>query len=313
MRTCFVRGGRRGHDEPDGFIIVAVLWLVAALATVAGIYAFYVRETSLGFASYTDRLHAQMLSKAAVELAAYRLLSVEDRTLARGGFSFPANNARITVNVQPEAARIDLNAAPKELLAGLFIGLGVRPDTAEEHASRILAWRTPTPPGATDEETSLYRVAGKTYGPRRAPFQHADELSLVLGVTPALAEQALPYVTVYSGRAEIDAISAPPQVMAAVPGINPEMLQGLLTRRDTSPQQMAQAPANSFGAGAKYVTVDFGNSARVTIDVDIEARRRVRSEAVIVLLPGDPEPYRVLSWREEIDIGAPEQPARARR
>ncbi len=303
---------RPGAHRRDGFIIVAVLWLLAALAVVAGIYAFYVRETAAAFAGHTDRLLTQTLARAGLELGAYRLLAASDRTLARGAFTFRASNARVSVDIQPEAGRIDLNAAPKELLAGFFVGLGVKADAAEEHSNRILAWRTPATPGTSDEEASLYRVAGKTYGPRRAPFQHADELSLVLGISPALAERALPYVTVYSGRAEIDALSAPPQALAALPGMNAEMLHALLERRRVAPQQVIQSPANFLGAAVKYVSVDFGNTARLTIDVDLEGRRRFRCDAVIVLLAGDTEPYRVLSWREDIEEPAAGEAMRGR-
>jgi general secretion pathway protein K len=292
----------RPRAQAGGFIIVAVLWLLAALATVAGVYAFYIRETAAAFAGHADRVQAQALTRAAVELAAFRLLGTEDRNLSRGTFSFRPASARVTVNLQPESGRIDLNAAPKELLAGLFISLGAKADSAEEHSNRILAWRTgAAPAGGSDEETSLYRVAGKPYGPRRAPFQHVDELSLVLGIPPALADRALPHVTVYSGRAEVDVLAASPQVLAALPGLNPEMLQSLLGRRDVSPQQVVQGAANYFGGATKYVSAEFGNVARVNTNIELEGRRTVRSEVVIVLLAGDTEPFRVLSWREDIE------------
>src|SRR5207244_3306495 len=97
-----------------------------------------------------------------------------------------------------ENARIDLNAVPKDLLAGLFKSLGARAEEADSFAERIVAWRTRLIGGATDEEASLYRAAGKPYGPRRGPFQHINELGLVLGLPPVLVERALPYLTVYS-------------------------------------------------------------------------------------------------------------------
>ena len=35
---------------PDGFIVVVVLWLLAALSTLASIYSVYVVNTAAGFA-----------------------------------------------------------------------------------------------------------------------------------------------------------------------------------------------------------------------------------------------------------------------
>ena len=45
--------------------------------------------------------------------------------------------ARVSVTFRSEAARIDLNAAPKGLLAGLIIGLGGAPANAADYADRI--------------------------------------------------------------------------------------------------------------------------------------------------------------------------------
>ncbi len=129
----------------------------------------------------------------------------------------------------------------------------------------------------------------------------------MLGIPRALAESALPSLTVYSGRPEIDGLSAPPQVLAALPGMNAEMLHAILVARQTAPQKVAEAPAAYFGPASRYVSLDFGVTARVATRIELDGRRRVRSEAVIALLPGDSEPYRVLSWLDDVDEPPMEQ------
>lgn len=49
----------RGHRRDQGFIIVAVLWILAALATLTLIYSLYVREAALNFAGH-DARHGPM-------------------------------------------------------------------------------------------------------------------------------------------------------------------------------------------------------------------------------------------------------------
>ena len=71
-----------------------------------------------------------------------------------------------------ETARIDLNAAPKELLAGLFVGLGAPRASADSYADRIIGWRIDARAGKSRDEPRIYRAAGLTYSPRGAPFQH---------------------------------------------------------------------------------------------------------------------------------------------
>src|SRR3954467_15516631 len=61
----------RGHC--DGFILVAVLWIIAALATLATIFSIYVINTATAFTVHDERLQAEGCARAAIELAVYQL------------------------------------------------------------------------------------------------------------------------------------------------------------------------------------------------------------------------------------------------
>jgi len=284
---------RRGPSE--GFIIVAVLWILAALATLAAIYALYVRDTAAAFPIRDDRLKAQALAEAGVELAAYQITANPQSRPSQGALKFQLGGAAVAVEFFSENARIDLNAAPKELLAGLFASLGADSAQAEQIAERIVAWRTPLKRGTTDAEAALYGAAGKSYAPRRGPFQHVGELALVLGLPPVLVDRALPYLTVYSGQAQINVLNAAPEVLAALPGLTPERLHDLLASREEIPLDVLRA---RLGSAARYVTVQPSIANRVNVDIAFRSNHRLRYEIVIVLLNGDHEPYRVLSWHD---------------
>ena len=179
----------------------------------------------------------------------------------------------------------------------MFIALGAKPEDGAGFADRVVAWRTPPTPGTDDTEASLYRAAGKAYGPRRAPFQHVNELALVLDLPPAVVDRALPHVTVYSGQAEINLLDAAPEVLAALPGVTPERLHILLGQRDAAPQEVMRA----LGPAARYVTAQPNKTNRVAVEVRFDGNRRLRSEIIVLLLDGDTEPFRVLSWHDDID------------
>jgi general secretion pathway protein K len=279
----------------DGFIVVAVLWMLAALATLALTYGVYVNATAFAFADYDVRLRAQELATAGVELAVYKLTEDPQARPAQGRFAFRLGNAAVAVDFRSESGRIDLNFAPKQLLAGLFAALGYDEEAAEDFADRTIAWRTPAS-GAADSEAFLYRSAGKSYGPRRGPFQHVNELGLVLGMTPDLVERALPYLTVYSGQAEVNVFNAAPEVLAALPGLTPARIQLLLAQREGASRDIINA---QLGVAAQYVTVQSSKANRIAVDVRFDTKRRVRSEAVVLLADDDVEPFRVLSWRDD--------------
>jgi general secretion pathway protein K len=283
----------RCRNRSEGFILVAVLWIVSALAGVAAVYSVYVNETASMMAGQDEQLEAQELAISGVELAVYQLTATPEAQPSRGKLVYRIGNAEVMVEFRAESARIDINLAPKPVLAGLFVALGVRSDAAEASADRIIAWRTPLAAGANDTEAALYR--GKTYGPRHGPFEHVNELALLAGFPPALIDCALPYVTVYSGQAAIDVFDAAPVVLSALPGITPDRVQILLSQRQSASQDVLRA---QLGMAAQYVTVQPSKTNRVTVAIRFKSNRQVFSEAVILL--ADDEPFRMLSWRHDI-------------
>jgi general secretion pathway protein K len=291
------------QDASDGFIVVAVLWILAALAALAMTYGVYVNATAFALADYDVRLQAQELAMAGVELAVYRLTENPQARPAQGRFAFRLGNAAVAVDFRSESGRIDLNFAPWQLLVGLFTVLGSEQEAAEDLADRIIAWRTPAS-GVADGEAFLYRTAGKSYGPRRDPFQHVNELGLVLGMTPNLANRALPYLTIYSGQAAVNVFNAAPEVLAALPGVTSGRIQILLAQRGAS-QDIVNA---QLGSAAQYVTAQSSKANRITVDMQFDGNRRMRSEAVVLLLDDGVDPFRVLSWRDDVGERSIDEP-----
>src|SRR5260370_38463973 len=215
-----------------GFIVVAVLWILAALSALVLIYLVYVTNTAVVVAGSTDRIQTEALVTAGVELAAYQLMTVKEGLRPTSGtFNARVGQGRVFVTFRSEAARVALNAAPKGLLSGLMIGLGASPSDAPGYADRILAWRAPTELGDDDLENSFYRTSGAPYIPRHAPFPASEELWLVRRIPPAIIERMLPFVTVFSNLPAINVLDAAPQVLAALPNMTPESLQAGLSQR----------------------------------------------------------------------------------
>src|SRR5256885_9248940 len=98
---------RPGHD---GFIVVAVLWILAALATLATIFSVYVINTATAFTVHDERLQAEGCARAAIELAVYQLTTSPKAAQGdpaaqpaqaaptRGRFVFRIGNAQVTTD-----------------------------------------------------------------------------------------------------------------------------------------------------------------------------------------------------------------------
>ncbi len=243
------------RKSSDGFILVAVLWILGGLAVLAAIYTLYVVNAASSLAVSNDRIQADASVSAALELTAYYLGAVkpEERPTS-GTFNFRAGNSNVAVDFVSEAARIDLNSAPQPLLAGLFRVLGASSDAADYDAERVIGWRSPAASQNVDldpgKETTAYRNAGRNYDPRLAPFANVQELWLLLGLQPALVERAMHFVTVYSGMPGVNILDAAPEVVAALPGMTPELLDAR-----SQPARRAAARSQARLANARSGTV----------------------------------------------------------
>ena len=281
--------------------MVAVLWILGALATLASIYSVYIIDTAVAFKAHDDRLQAEGLISAAVELTAHQVTArpPDGERRNNGSFGFRLGNGFVSVQFRSEAARIDLNRASKELLAGLFYGFGAKPEDALMYADRIIAWRTKPGPGQ-DAEASYYQAAGRRYVPRGGPFPHPAELWLVHGIPEVLIERAMPFVTVYSGSAQVNVLDAPAEVLAALPGMTPDRLQAVLQQRAATPQN-GQILLSLLGQAEANATIESNKTIRVAVQVRLDNGRQLGSEVVIYVADADNEPYHVLAWRDGLD------------
>jgi general secretion pathway protein K len=297
------RGGR------DGFIIVAVLWILGALATLATIYTVYVIDTAVSFSTYNERLQAESLFNASLELTTAVLARPDAPSVGR--FDVRLGNANVAVDFRAENARIDINVAPKEVLVSLFTGLGARPNLAASYADNVIAWRTPPDPQNNSAGPNL-RASGMPYPPRGAPFPHTGELALVPGLPEILVDRALPFVTVYSGAPQINILGATPEVLAALPGMTPQLLYAVLAQRNAEPQN-GQKLAAMLGPAQPLATAQGNRAVRVTPRITFDDGQRMSADIVIFRLDNGTEPYRVLSWRDSSDDPATdERPRRTR-
>lgn len=307
----------------DGFIIVAVLWILAALAALATIYSIYIKNSALAVTVMDDELQAEALVSASLELTAYQLAvpkgaqrapdaqrppdaqgATDPQRPTRGQFGFRLGRANVLVNFISEAARIDLNAAPKAMIAGFFAALGAPGEDADRYADRVIGWRETPKRSDQADEAALYRSSGLTYQPRGAPFAHVNELWLVQGLPPALVARALPFVTVYSGKADINVFDASPELIQALPGMTPLRAASFLKQRETAPRDK-DSLVRLLGSDQPGASADGSNAFRVKVSIAFQNGWRTGSEAVILLGGGD-GPYQILSWRGDGDADQPQ-------
>jgi general secretion pathway protein K len=350
------RWSGKAETACDGFILVAVLWILAALAVLATIFSVYLANTAVSLSLNDSDIQTEALVYAALELTAYQVSPAGNGQPGapqqqgaqqtapppagqagnrppppppRGDFSFRLGRANVAVTFLPETARIDINATSPEFLAGFFTSLGVPRQQAEQYVRRMAGWTTApraaqtaqqTAFAAENNEEALYRAAGRTYGPRGAPFAHVDELSLVVDIPPAFIERIKPFLTVYSGKPEIDVLDAAPEVVAAIPGVTPNLLQALAEARNAGADQESVARLLGALPLQGVVSIAGGDTYRVQVRIRYDNGRQAAAEVVMRTGAGSggggaEKPYAVLWWRDGFDAlsNVGPQPAPLRR
>ena len=138
------------------------------------------------------------------------------------------------------------------------------------------------------------------YQPRGAAFPHANELSLVRDLPTALVERALPFLTVYSGRAQVNVLDAAPEVIAALPGMSGDRLNTFLAQRQADPEN-AEALLRLLKDARQYVTTKGSKTLRVTARIAFDNGPTEKAEVVILLFEEGNQPFAILAWRDPFD------------
>jgi general secretion pathway protein K len=287
-----------------GFALLAVIWILALLVILA---AGLAADTKAGVRLAHNRLglaQARALADAGVTLGAYSML---DGTLAMqwradGSVHEVAyGGGHLVISLQDEDGKVDLNAAPPELIEGLFGALGIDHGAALTQA--IVDRRTglvaaaPPPPrfAGANAVAGLGRGDGFGLNMRHMPFAAVEELLLLPGMTRAAFERLRRFVTVQSGSARIDPQTAPREVLLALPGVSPQEVGFLLAARATASGPDAALP--TLSGVERYLAPS--NLRAVSIEaraVTASGARFVR-EAVVVLTGSPLHPIRFAEWR----------------
>jgi general secretion pathway protein K len=291
------------RNARSGIVLLTVLWTIALLAALA-------MATSLTFRGFTgimavdrDRLRADALLGAGLEVAAGLASSAGDAPLREVESTVSLSSGTVRLRLDDEGGRIDIGKAPVEVLAALLRSIGATDVDAVAHA--IVAWRKVHPdadkaPPAAAASAAPASAASKVAGaPNAAPpappslFTDVVQLLQVPGMRPEWLAAIAPLVTVF-GNETVNPLTAPASVLAVLPGVDPARLAAFLDARARTidPKQLMA----SLGAAQTYLDAKPAQAVSVQLTAVLADGYAAAAQAVIVCLPKDRQPYRVLVW-----------------
>jgi general secretion pathway protein K len=307
----FSRFSNKRAEEPPavarrrerGWALISVLWVTAMLAMMAAA----TQELTLTSVRTERRALVRAHLDSDLDAAMVRALLAldDDRQSERWRidgypYTFSYDGVAMTISVQDEDGKFDLNEADDDTLAPLFQSVGLDTRTANVLADRIVEWRTePTSDdahtlhGGTDAD---YASAGVPWRPRHDDFQTVSELRLVLGMTPALFDRLRPAVTVYSRNDSPDENLAPRIVLNALNPGNPGAVDKVMAQRAGAFSQTDLRASQTESSATVDPGSDLsGRSFEVDIDANYAGRHQTR-RAVVVMTGDSMRPYLVEHW-----------------
>lgn len=298
-------GSADARRSERGWALISVLWTVAMLGMMAAatqdLTVTSVRTERRALA----RAHLDADLDAAVAKALLQLddTRVNNRWRIDGHpYAFTYDRIPMTISIQDEDGKFDLNEADDDTLVPLFVSVGVDSKTAAVISDRIVEWRTQltsddthTLHGGTDAD---YAAAGLPWRPRHGDFQSVAELNLVLGMTPVLYARVRPMLTVYSRSDSPDEDVAPLMVLNALYPGNAGKVQTIMSQRDGTYVQAGLHTGAPNTLSTAIISPGTDLAGRVfEIDVDATYLGRHQTRRVVALLTGGGQnPYLVQHW-----------------
>jgi general secretion pathway protein K len=248
-----------------------VIWVLGLVLLLGTAITVGVRYRTRADTSLLDSQRAEVAAESAINLAL--LLHFSKNGHEKTPFPLTCRmpgGEQVTISVEEEAGKVDLNASSAQTLVKFFVGLAQDRAVGERIAAAILSKR---PPASTGGQPAS--PPGKT-----RVFQSVLELEAVEGITPELFRRALPLVTVRSGRTEPDPAAAS-EALRETLGL-PKSVTGNATAPHTQP------------------------NGEITIRADVAASTNARfiREALVSLRPEHGRAFSIREWRHG-DAGEP--------
>jgi len=299
-----VAGNRSAGADETGFALIAVLWGGMLISAIAAAFAFGARvETRLATLAL-DHARAGAIADAGVRAGIYALLApgaIAGWKSDGAAHELRLHGGRARVTLSPASARIDLNRAPDELLRAAVEAAAAGTDVdAEALAEAIHDWRDaghePRAAGAEDRD---YAAAGLPYGARDAAFADVRELAEVLGVTRELAPRLVRLFTVHSGQPWVDPSAASATVLAAIPDLDPRLLEEFLAARATRRAAGESAPVEMVHGHSRHLASSRAMTVEVLAEGITDNGARAARRVMVRPTPRRRDrPWLVVDWRD---------------
>ena len=264
---------RIGRVDRRGVALFTALWLVVAIGVVGLQFSLEARERRLASANTVEIAQSRAAALAGVEHAQARLERLARQPVLDGGqlnaragdawldadtlvsIDGEVGGARYEVRVRETGSALNPNRASEDQLRMLLTRLNFDYGLADQLAQSILDWRdNDVMHRSRGAEREQYLAEKRMMLPRDGPIQDLSELLYVMHMTPEIYDSIAPFL-ILDGNGAVNVNSAPPAVLATVPGMSDATVAAVMRARSAGRRiTLAELQALAGGAGRTTFT-----------------------------------------------------------
>jgi type II secretory pathway component PulK len=308
-------------NNRKGSALLVVLLMLGIIAVLAATVARSVSGAALELKAARAAVETESDLRAGIDLGVAAILKLGD-DMRSGEAAADLKGRRISVRITNERARIDLNKAKADVLAGLLKAEGIDDTEAASLAANVVEWRG----GAAAQEQAAPRPDDSHVGvlgqsaivsappglqanalTKRTPtlrfFIHPLQLALVPGFSRMLVKRIFSSLTVANGSDKINPFIATPNVLTALPEASSGSVEAFMDARDGNVSR--DTAIQLLGVDKKLLSEDKASGWRLEITIAPRAGRVRHGEAIIAGVDRETdEPYHVLYVLDDSDRDA---------
>jgi general secretion pathway protein K len=240
-----------------GIALLMVLWVLAILTVIVFSFAYMTRAETQAAITFKGWTTKKFLAEAGIErgimeifyraqnLGGVPLEGLEVWQIDGTPYTVDTGSGRFVVSIVDESGKININTLTDSsgiILKDLLMNTGVQEEDADTIVDSVLDWKDKTGGdlhrlhGAGDD---YYMSLPTPYKPRHDNFETLEELLLVKGVTPDILygdgkrKGIIDFLTVHSGTRAINLMAAPREVLAAIPGLEADDVEQIISLRES--------------------------------------------------------------------------------
>lgn len=310
-RTRAAGCGRRRPRR--GFAMLAAMWLVVIIATIALQFSLTAHERRTLGMNASDRARDRAAASGALATMLARM-DYELRTRSVSGGSGGAARALrssdpwidadslysgdvvigervVAVRALDLGSTLNINLINETEIRQLFSFLLGDYNRADALAQSIMDWRdTDELPRVLGGERAEYLRDARLVLPNNAPFRSVDDLVHVMGMTPEILAAVRPFLNTYPFGTRVNLNTAPEAVLRTLPGMTDAIVATILSMRSGG-RRIESVSAVIGGAealsgrsrgrgGSQQSSAQRALSSRATVDTrDLQLEFMVRDTA----------------------------------